>query len=470
MKSVLVGNGVNIQFSGRTYTSDFIMRRVKFMGKLGMSDELLDYKMSGDNIVLMLKNFVDIANDIIDNKYEQYADDNVQYALDDFKRRYTRKVKELHEIMLEDWFFLMHMFFLKNKDLSDQADAAKQGFERLILDAIYNEGEIQKLYKNMGKSVRRYFNSFDNIFTLNYDNNIENLTHKKVYHLHGDFSALHASQNEKYVEGYIRTQKNNLSIIKGKEHCFCNALLNYSGMSKLQEADMWHTLNLKSEQFGYLYKNDKKFHDNLEQYKATKPHDYEMIMTKIEHPELIMATEYYFDEFRKIQDELHIIGMSPNNDGHIYKCIEENKDLKKVYIYCFSKVEYDYIKNNMRSDLYEPRWINELWAKLGCLRKMYNCNYNIKKQVEAMREAFNGLSDDDATTDDIVKCVNTIPVYEQKRLCKLVKDNLLERNPTNQSTDLDEFKKTNASVSYIALQEGILPSALYTIYVMNSER
>lgn len=469
MKSVLVGNGVNIQFSGRTYTSDFIMKRVKFMARMGMSDELLGYKMSGNEIVLLLNSFVDVTNDIIANKYDQYVSGNLKEALKDFKKRYTRKIKELHEIMLEDWFFLLHMFFLKNSDLGDQESASKEGFERLILDAIYNEGKIQEIYKNMGKSVKRYFNSFDNIFTLNYDNNIENLTHKEVYHLHGDFSVLHPTQNVKYVEGYIRTQKEDLSIIKGKEHCFCNALLNYSGMSKLEEADRWHTLNLRSEGFEYLYNNDKKFSDDLLQCKKTNPREYEMIMTKIQNPSLIMANEYHFDKFREIKDELHIIGMSPNNDGHIYRCIEENNELRKVYIYCFAQSEYDYIKNNMRSDLYEAMWINELWAKLGCLRKQYNCNYKIRTQVEAMKEAFNALSGDNTTTEDIVKCVNSIPMYEQKRLCKLVKENLLKRNPTNESTDLDEFNRTRASVSYIALQEGLLPSALYTIYVMNPE-
>ena len=94
--------------------------------------------------------------------------------------------------MLEDWFFVVHMFFLKNFDLEEHRISAMQGFEHLILDAIYNSGKIQEIYKEMKKykKVKRFFNSFDNIYTLNYDNNIENLTQKKVYHLHGDFSVL----------------------------------------------------------------------------------------------------------------------------------------------------------------------------------------------------------------------------------------------------------------------------------------
>ena len=48
--------------------------------------------------------------------------------------------------MLEDWFLLIHMFFLKNDDLVKNKTSAIQGFERLILDANYNGGKIQELY------------------------------------------------------------------------------------------------------------------------------------------------------------------------------------------------------------------------------------------------------------------------------------------------------------------------------------
>ena len=53
--------------------------------------------------------------------------------------------------MLEDWFFVVHMFFLKNFDLEEHRISAMQGFEHLILDAIYNSGKIQEIYKEMKK-------------------------------------------------------------------------------------------------------------------------------------------------------------------------------------------------------------------------------------------------------------------------------------------------------------------------------
>jgi hypothetical protein len=76
---------------------------------------------------------------------------------------------------------------------------------------------------------------------------------------------------------------------------------------------------------------------------------------------------------------------------------------------------------------------------------------------------FNGLSDDIVSTETIIKKVNQIPLFEIKRLCILVKKDMQKRNPLHTTTDEKEFLQQNASISYIALQEGILPSVLYMI-------
>lgn len=36
--------------------------------------------------------------------------------------------------------------------------ASKQGFEWMILDAIYNAGKIQEIYQKMKKPVKRFLN------------------------------------------------------------------------------------------------------------------------------------------------------------------------------------------------------------------------------------------------------------------------------------------------------------------------
>ncbi|WP_160674724.1 hypothetical protein [Clostridium sp. C8-1-8] len=467
MKSILIGNGVNIQFGGKAYTSDFIMKRIKYKAKLGCYDILFNGTLSKEGIIGILNAFVEITNDILENKYDDcVSDDGLLATLDDFKRRY-KKINASHELMLEDWFFVLHIFFLKNSDLSNNLMASKQGFERLILDGIYNESKLQEIYNDIPKRAKKFFSDFDNIFTLNYDNNLENLTGKNVYHLHGDFSVLSNSENPENVWGFIRQKRNSRVVIEGMEHCFCNALLDYSGYEKLNVANTNHNLIEYSEKFKCLYDNDdEEFKTYLLSIKDIRPDEYQMIMTKINHPNLKMATEYYFHEFENIKDELHIIGMSPNNDGHIFEYINKNRNLSKVYFYYYSDSERKYINELLPKDLYIPMNVNDLWQSLNCVKKKYNVKYNIPAKIDDFIKCFNELSGDTVSKDNILWEVSCIPSFEAVRLCKLVKEDLRKRNPENKSTSEEEFKITSASVSYIALSEGVLPSTLYMLYVI----
>lgn len=69
-KNVLLGNGINIQFGGFAYSSDFILKRIKYNSRLGKYDRLFNNKITGKEIENVFKGFVDIANAIIENKYE----------------------------------------------------------------------------------------------------------------------------------------------------------------------------------------------------------------------------------------------------------------------------------------------------------------------------------------------------------------------------------------------------------------
>ncbi|MBR9649446.1 hypothetical protein [Clostridium tyrobutyricum] len=471
MKAILVGNGINIQFGGKAYSSEFIMKRIKYKATLGYYGTLFDGALNGSEINQILNSFVNITNDILDNKYDNYVKDNKSLilALNNFKKRY-KKINAPHELMLEDWFFVLHMFFLKNNDIFKNLTASKQGFERLILDGIYNDGKVQNIYKNIPQKIKKFFSSFDKIFTLNYDNNLEKLTGKNVYHLHGDFSVLQNSENAENVLGFIRERKNNRVLINGMEHCFCNALLNYSGYQKLKEATTNHNLLIESENFKWRYYNDENFKADLLKIKYEKPFEYEIIMTKINHPNLKIATEYYFHEFENIKDELYIIGMSPNNDNHILNCINKNTKLNKVYFYYYSDLERKLIDEMLPKKFYTPKNVNDLWKLLKCTKKKYNVNHHFPNKIDEFIYTFNILSGDTASKKDIFHNIKNIPDFEAMRLCELVKENLKKRNPENKSTDKDEFIKTATSISYIALSEGVLPSSLYMLYIIYSDR
>lgn len=464
-RNLLVGNGINIQFGGVAYSSNFILKRMKYNSRLGKYDRLFNNKITGKEIENIFKGFVDIANAIIEDKYKSLTDNqDILDAIKDFQDRYHDKVKQPYEIMLEDWLLLIYVFFLKNKDLSNYNIGVVQGFKELLLDGIYNDGKIQEIYQNMNKQVKSFFKGYDKIFTLNYDNNIESLTHKAVFHLHGDFSVLHDSENKENVLGYIRSKKGELAYIPEMKHCFCNALLNFSGKLKYKYAESRHKIILESEEYLEKYKSDPNFINYISEENQLYA---EMIKTKFKHPELKMATEYYFNELKNIEGQLDIIGMSPNNDAHIFDLIMENPKIRIIAFYYFDEKEKKYIEENFPRDRFICKSVNELWKSLNSAKKVYSCNYNIPDAGRDIIKAINLLSDDEISFEEIKKKVNQVPQFEMNRLSKAVKNELLKINSNHKSLTAKEFEKENALICQIALQEGIHPSILYLICVMS---
>ena len=464
MKSILIGNGVNIQFGGKAYTSEYILQRIRYKAKQDKYRELFEDSISGKEIVNFLDSFVDVCNDILSNKYDRFvfSDDDLS-ALQEFKERYKDwNITESKDIMLEDWFFLIHMFFLKNPDLIENKKGAIQSFERLVLDAIYNSGLIQEVYKRSNKKYKRFLQSFDKIFTLNYDNNIEMLTGKEVFHLHGDFSILADSENPSTVNGFIRTRDNKTVIIPQYNHCFCNALLNYSGKLKYKKAQDNHKANIESQKYSDNFKSNPQYYDDIAE---SFPEAYELIITKIKHPELQMATEYHFEELSNIDSEIHILGLSPNNDTHIIDLINNNNKVKTVIFYYFTPQEEKQAKKIFNTKKVKCIQVNELWKQLDCKQKKYNCNHNIDYSKMNILEICKLFSEyPSATTEIIDKEINTIPKFEMLRLTKLVKEAMLSQSRPDSE---EELKQLLAEISFIALREGISPPVLYLITILN---
>ena len=192
-KSILIGNGININFGGNAYTNNYINKRIRFNARGNRYAPLFNGEISGDDIANIFGKLAIWANNISDGKYDAIIPEDENSILEDFKRRYNWKLSHYYEVGLEDWLFILRVYFLQNSDIAENWSSAKQGFERMMLDAIWNDGDIQKLYKTMGKPVKRWLLEFSNVFTLNYDNNIENLieyTLKPVcrYYFHATIS------------------------------------------------------------------------------------------------------------------------------------------------------------------------------------------------------------------------------------------------------------------------------------------
>ena len=109
----------------------------------------------------------------------------------------------------ENFPFVPYQFIIMKKvfaEIRKHGNSGKHlsGGERSMLSGFQEAAQkIQEIHQKMKKPVKRFFKSFDSIFTLNYDNNIERLTNKTIYHLHGDYSVLADSENPKTVQGFL---------------------------------------------------------------------------------------------------------------------------------------------------------------------------------------------------------------------------------------------------------------------------
>ena len=163
--------------------------------------------------------------------------------------------------------------------------------------------------------------------------------------------------------------------------------------------------------------------------------------------------------------ELHIIGMSPNNDSHIFKLIDES-NIEKVVFYCFSDGEAK--KGLPVHQKVEYESAQELWKQLGASPKQYNCKYAIPQSDEVKKffEVFNLMSGDKVSEADIIKSANSIPQFEATRLCKIVMEEMKTQQEHGAPKDEEEQQRQFREISRIALRNGILPSALYLHVIM----
>lgn len=84
-----------------------------------------------------------------------------------------------------------------------------------------------------------------------------------------------------------------------------------------------------------------------------------------------------------------------------------------------------------------------------------------------MNDDSSELSYDSISKKKIVDEVNSISSFEAARLCRIVRTRLEELDSHGNSKNEDEFYRGFREISRIGLREGVLPSALFLLYVMN---
>lgn len=142
-------------------------------------------------------------------------------------RRSYKNPIAINEIGLEDIFLGAEILYLNAIDDEERKfveSAIHDYLQPLLLDAIYDDGKVNEIYKEFPDSLIQYLKNYDVIFTLNYDTNLEQVigSDVPVYHLHGCFTDY--------------TEKAN-NVDEKFKYMYCNGIMTWYWKEKYGEEE-----------------------------------------------------------------------------------------------------------------------------------------------------------------------------------------------------------------------------------------
>lgn len=325
-RNLLIGNGINIQFGGKdVYSGAAIMNRVVENIKKGKYIALTENELSIDEQLDILNGLVKVINKIKAGKYRSNADSLLMaMELDRITRTYPDK-SDIRSVLFEDYFLAFEICNnnFRKQDGEEQSETYRKiGFnllKRMFVDGIYNNGQINDVYKSFYPGMNKYLNRFNNIFTVNYDYNLESTlsSSERICHLHGEFSKLASEYNTSslyYQKHKIKCDRLIFKMIPGMEHCYSDAVMS------------WYWL----DKYGELIEPETKYKESL---------------------------------FKSIGGQLEIVGLSPTNDEHLFLLINNNPKIKSVvYYYLKDEERYELPHHIKKPVTYEK--VGKLWDSM----------------------------------------------------------------------------------------------------------
>lgn len=325
-KSLLVGNGINIQFGGLdSYSNAAIMTRAIKNIKSGKFNELAENNLSEKEQIETFEGLVRIIDNIKSGGYMKYADGLfMQMELDRIKRTYPDK-SSVESVFLEDYFLAFEVFnnSFRSKDGEVINEYHRQimfdFLHRVIVDSIYNDGKINEVYKAMLPGIKTFLSGFDHIFTTNYDYNLENVMEntKPVCHLHGEFNKQSPKYDVNSLYYKANSQKCDSLIAKkvvGMNHVYSDTIMSWSWLDK----------------YGELIEPDTKAKEDL---------------------------------FKSITGKVVILGLAPNNDEHLFILLNQNPGIKSIDYYYLNPNDVQELPHHIKKPVTFKK-VMKLWESM----------------------------------------------------------------------------------------------------------
>lgn len=127
------------------------------------------------------------------------------------------------DIGFEDYYLIHDLLCHKTHTQNPEQYTIRESLKMAYFHSIYNHGKLNLLHKEYSLGLVDYLKSFDNIFTTNYDSNLESATGKEIYHIHGQFDKLSETYNPTsfrnhlmitHLKGYLTNQNINIYTLQ----------------------------------------------------------------------------------------------------------------------------------------------------------------------------------------------------------------------------------------------------------------
>ena len=286
-----------------------------------------------------------------------------------------------------------------------------------------------------------------------------------MFHLHGDFETKHPSENEKNASGYLRIQSsNNVKFPKQFEHCFCTAILDFSGNKKYKYASEMTTA------FNVVEQYKKRINCGLESIDNcinSVPLDLQEIVKTAITNDLSVGQDYYFNEFQHLTGTLTIIGLAPQNDSHIFSCINASNLENVIFYHYFDKKTPDEIEAEAKSitlpinKKYEIKNIQDLWDEIK-ISKPERKKYDIS---DMHLNALNIISQSTAISKkDLLWQLESVPPTTKRIINELINFEMAKNKYHTSPQDEEELLSRLRDFGKVLDVISISPQVFYFFY------
>lgn len=440
---LLTGNGINIQHGGYDCcNASIVLRTLECFKDPNFPKHIItDDPIEAKCYIGYL--FLEIPR-IIRGGYDRYATSTTEReSLEEFKSKYRdKKTLKITDIGFEDYYLIHDLLCHRIGIMNPERYMVREALKCCFLNAIYDNGKVNILNDKYSPEFIVWLQGFDAIFTTNYDTNIEMATGVSVFHLHGDFITRRSVYNPGSFRNLLSDHPHAHTIIdEDYSHLYSTALTTYSGDYKQYSMQEGELANAAVEKMAIVYKENSTIHDDIDSWENDRnvlvKRMRESIIVKCENPDLRFAEPYPIQPLRDMEGELTILGLSPFNDRHLFKIINEAK-IGQCIFYYYDLSEQDIIKKLLSKIEVQFVDVRKFWKSKNYVTPISRTKVSKRKRMvfkDITREEFHhfaechrALSGSIMSDADMVHQFNATPYHIRNQIYRQIKELQVERN------------------------------------------